>query len=90
MANCWIAEMDDVWQVNNAMSKSALIAKYEALPVTAQKKVETLIEFLSKTTSAKIKPPAKRRFKFDWAGGLEDLKDQFTSVELQHRINEMR
>jgi hypothetical protein len=72
------------------MSKSALIAKYEALPVTAQRQVETFIELLSKTTSAKTIRPAKRRFKFDWAGGLEDLKDQFTAVELQHRINEMR
>jgi hypothetical protein len=72
------------------MSKSALIAKYEALPVTAQRQVETFIEFLSKTTSAKTTSPAKRRFKFDWAGGLEDLKDQFTAVELQHRINQWR
>ena len=72
------------------MSKNALIAKYEALPVTAQRPVETFIEFLSKTTSMKIAPPAKRRFKFDCAGGLENLKDQFTAVELQHRINEMR
>jgi len=74
----------------NAMSKSALIAKYEALPVTAQRQVETFVEFLSKTTSAKSKQPAKRRFKFDWAVGLEDLKDQFTAVELQHRLNEHR
>jgi len=72
------------------MSKSTLIAKYEALPVTAQKQVETFIEFLSKATLAKSKRPANRRFTFDWAGGLEDLKDQFTSVELQHRLNELR
>jgi hypothetical protein len=45
---------------------------------------------LSKGNSAKTTPPAKRRFKFDWAGGLEDLKDQFTAVELQHRLNEQR
>jgi len=56
------------------------------LPVTPQKQVETLIESLSKTTSAKSKGSANRRYKFGWAGGLEDLKDQFTSVELQHRL----
>jgi hypothetical protein len=72
------------------MSKNALIAKYEALPVTAQKQVETFIEFLSKTTSAKSTPPAKRRFNFDWAGGLADLKDRFSAVELQHHLNELR
>jgi len=70
------------------MSKNVLIAKYEALPATAQKQVETFIELLSKTTSAKSAHSANRRFKFDWAGGLTDLKDRFTAVELQHRLNE--
>jgi hypothetical protein len=72
------------------MSKNALIAKYEALPVPAQKQVETFIDFLSKTTSAKSTHPAHRRFNFGWAVGLEDLKDRFTAVELQHRLNELR
>ena len=72
------------------MSKDALIAKYEALPVTAQKQVEVFIEFLAKASPSKPKPSAKRRFKFDWAGGLADLKDQFTAVELQHHLNELR
>jgi hypothetical protein len=72
------------------MSKNALIAKYEALPVTAQKKVEMFVEFLSKRNSAKCTPSANRRFNLDWAGGLEDLKDRFTAVELQHRLNQLR
>ena len=72
------------------MSKNTLIAKYETLPVVAQKQVETFIEFLSKTTPAKSARTTKRRFKFDWAGGLADLKDQFTAVELQHHINGLR
>jgi hypothetical protein len=72
------------------MSKDTLIAKYEALPVVAQKQVETFIEFLSKTTPTKSARSAKRRFKFDWAGGLAGLKDQFTAVELQHHINGLR
>ena len=69
------------------MSKDTLIAKYEALPVPAQKQVATFIEFLSQTTPTKFARPAKRRFKFDWAGGLADLKRRFTAVELQHHIN---
>ena len=72
------------------MSKDALIAKYETLPVAAQKQVESFIEFLSRTNSPKSARPAKRRFKFDWAGGLADLKKQFTAVELQHQLNELR
>jgi len=69
------------------MSKETLIANYEALPVTAQRQVETFIEFLTKTTPPKSPRPAKkRRFNFDWAGGLADLKEQFTAVELQHHF----
>lgn len=72
------------------MSKDTLIAKYETLPVTAQKQVETFIEFLAQTTPPKSGRSARRRFKFDWAGGLADLKKQFTAVELQHHLNELR
>ena len=69
------------------MSKEAFIAKYEALPITAQEQVETFIEFLSKKGPAKSTPSSTRRFRFDWAGGLGDLKDQFTAVGLQHQLN---
>jgi hypothetical protein len=72
------------------MSKDVLIAKYEALPIKAQKQVETFIEVLSKETTAKSRTSAKRRFSFDWAGGLADLKEQFTAVELQHHLNAAR
>ena len=72
------------------MSKDTLIAKYESLPVVAQKQVETFIEFLSSTTTRKSARSVKRRFKFDWAGGLADLKRRFTAVELQHHLSELR
>ena len=72
------------------MSKDALIAKYDTLPVVAQKQVETFVEFLSQTTPTKPVRAMKRRFKFDWAGGLADLKRRFTAVELQHHLNELR
>jgi hypothetical protein len=72
------------------MSKNALIAKFKALPVPEQKQVEALIEVLLKSASAKSTRSTKRRFIFDWAGGLADLKGQFTAVELQHRLNELR
>jgi hypothetical protein len=72
------------------MSRDALIAKYETLPAVAQKQVEAFIEFLSQRTPVKPVRATKRRFKFDWAGGLADLKRQFTAVELQHHLNELR
>lgn len=72
------------------MSKDTLFAKYETLPVAAQKQVETFIEFLSQTAPPKNARSAKRRFKFNWAGGLADLKSEFTAVELQHHLNGLR
>jgi hypothetical protein len=55
----------------------------------AQKQVETFIQFLSQRAPAKPVRAAKRRFKFDWAGGLADLKRRFTAVELKHHLNEL-
>jgi hypothetical protein len=72
------------------MSRDTLIAKYETLPAVAQKQVETFIEFLSQTSPTKPMRSTKRRFKFDWAGGLADLKRRFTAVELQHHLTELR
>jgi hypothetical protein len=72
------------------MSRDTLIAKYETLPAVAQKQVETFIEFLSQTSPTKPMRSTKRRFKFDWAGGLADLKRRFTAVELQHHLSELR
>ena len=72
------------------MSKDTLIAKYESLPIGAQKQVESFIEFLSQTTTPKSARSTKRRFKFDWAGGLANLQGRLTAVELQHQLNELR
>ncbi len=30
------------------------------------------------------------KFKFDWEGGLSKLKDEYTSVELQHKAMDWR
>jgi hypothetical protein len=72
------------------MSKDTMIAKFETLPVMAQNQVETFVGFLSQTASVKSPRSAKRRFKFDWAGGLADLKGSYTAVELPHQLNEWR
>lgn len=38
------------------------------------------------------RPPGKVRRKpsFEWAGALRDLRDRYSSVELQHKISEWR
>ncbi len=32
----------------------------------------------------------RRPLKLDWRSALEDMKDEYTSVELQHKISECR
>ena len=72
------------------MSTEALVDKFKALPPSAQKQVEAFIESLAKQPPPQRVPSRRPGFKFTWEGGLEDLKDQFTAVELQHHINELR
>lgn len=50
------------------------------LPTDAQHAVKDFVEFLH----SKYAPPNERSFKFDWQGALEPLRDQYTSVEMQH------
>ncbi len=65
--------------------------KIEHLPSELQQEVMDFIDFL--LDKCKQKPPEKGKkgkFKFDWEGGLADLKDKYTSVELQHKALEWR
>ena len=72
------------------MNRHALIAKYNNLPIKAQKQVDVFIDSLSKKPAVKPGRSLKRRFKFDWAGGLVDIKDRFTAVRLQHQLGGSR
>jgi len=51
-----------------------------------EREVQDFIEFL-------IEKRAKKHLgkpKFDWSGALKGLRNQYTSVELQHKIIELR
>lgn len=58
----------------------------DKLPPDLQQEVKDFIEFLleKRTKRNRGKP------NFDWAGALEDLRGQYTSVELQHSISKWR
>ena len=58
----------------------------EKLPPELQQEVQDFVEFL---LEKRAKRP-KRKPKFDWAGALRDLRDRYSSVELQHKIAEWR
>jgi hypothetical protein len=67
----------------------SLVNKFESLPKSTQNDVLSYLDFLiSKFTVKKQKKKVK--FTFKWEGELSHLKNQYTSVELQHKINEFR
>ncbi len=50
------------------------------LPAEARREVEDFAEFLL----SRHEPRPSRKPRLDWKGALRDLKDQHTSVALQH------
>lgn len=74
------------------MDKNEIAVKLKNLPDHLIPEVLDYIEFLlSKYGSKKTERKAKKsKFRFDWEGGLSELKDQYSSVELQHKALEWR
>lgn len=56
------------------------------LPVELQAEVRDFARFVKDTRV----PRPRGEMKLDWRGLLRDMRDQYTSVELQHKINEWR
>ena len=64
------------------------ISEFENLPEYLQKQVMDYIEFLKHKNKENNKN--KKKFSFDWENELSDFKNNYTSVELQHKANELR
>jgi hypothetical protein len=56
------------------------------LAVGQQAEVRDFVEFLL----AKQRSGERRKPQFDWAGALKDMRDDYTSVELQHESTRWR
>ncbi|MEK6681418.1 MAG: DUF2281 domain-containing protein [Nitrospirota bacterium] len=57
------------------------------LPPDIKQEVRDFVEFLLVRRGIKS---CRGKPKFGWAGALKDLRNQYTSVELQHKISEWR
>lgn len=57
------------------------------LSPTEQREVVDFIVFLE---SKKETGGKKKKLGFNWMGELKELRDKYTSVELQHKIDEWR
>jgi len=58
----------------------------KTLPPDLKEEVRDFVEFLVERRSRRL----HKKPRLEWAGALRDLRDQYTSVELQHRISEWR
>jgi len=56
------------------------------LPPELQKEVGKFVDALLR----KRRKKRGGKLKMDWAGALKDLRDKYTSVQLQHKISEWR
>ncbi len=56
------------------------------LPAEMRQEVRDFAAFLLEKRQKK----SKSKPTFDWAGALQDLRDQYTSVQLQHQMAEWR
>ena len=68
------------------MNTQIIQKKAGQLPEELQREVLDDIEFLL----SKQPSPARevKKFRFDWEGGFSMLKNQYNSVELQHKVSE--
>lgn len=73
-------------QYTSSSKLGALPELVQSLPSEMQQQVQEFIEFLLKKRSRQ----PTGQFKLDWRGALRELRDQYTSVELQHKIAEWR
>ena len=73
------------------MELSSFIEDFDNLPKNIQRQLIEYAEFLiEKSKQNRKSKKVRHNFTFSWENGLSELKDQYTSVELQHKINELR
>ncbi len=70
------------------MEITSFISDFENLPKQIQKQISDYIEFL--LSKYPKKDNKNKEFNFDWEGGLSELKNDYTSVDLQHKANFFR
>lgn len=69
------------------MNTQQLYEKFQSLPYYLKKEVGDYIEFLTKRYNIQSK---KEPFSFKWEGGLNDIKERLSAVDLQHKVRDYR
>ena len=73
------------------MEFTSFISDFENLPKHIQRQLIEYAEYLKSKYLNEKKPFGKeKKFSFSWENGLKKLKNEYSSVELQHKINDFR
>ena len=73
------------------MDISTFTSDFENLPEHIQRQLIEYAEFLmSRSKQSRKRKKSSHNFTFSWENGLSELKEDYTSVELQHKINDLR
>ena len=74
------------------MEYNSILQKLDQLPDEAQKEIISMLEnLITEYTNGKPSNDVRRdEFSFDWEGGLSELDENVTSVDLQHKANQWR
>lgn len=72
-----------------------VLSKLKVLPEYKKEEVLDFLDFLVDKTKHNVKSSAravkqKTKFKFDWEGGLAEIQNKYSSVELQHKAMDWR
>jgi hypothetical protein len=70
------------------MHESEIEANLQKLPQYLRREVSDYMEFLLKKYDGTM--GNAKKFRFDWEGELSEMRDEFTSVKLQHKALEWR
>jgi len=70
------------------MHEKEIEEKMKKLPENLRREVLDYVDFL--LSKYQGRENSRGRFKFDWEGGLSEIREEFTSVQLQHKALEWR
>ena len=65
------------------MYEKEIEVKMRELPEDLRRDVLDYMEILSRKYTGRV--AKAKKFKFDWEGSLSEIREKFTSVELQHK-----
>ena len=60
----------------------------DQLPPELEQEARDFVEFLLEKRATRFKPRKSGELKLDWRGASRELRDKYTSVDLQHKALE--